>query len=121
MDEIANSTMNSTFFAEAGPCNATNNITICPNEIDLFKSKILMNSDSKESKRMNLKINKCTGYSTCVTDPSALNSYFKDKLFIFKLESDGIDLESFSDPTIVELHTIGQYQLSPDNVVISNV
>ena len=68
IDEIYNSTFNSTFLAEAGPCNATGNLTLCPNDIDLFKAKILANYDHPLSKRFNVKINKCTGYSNCVTN-----------------------------------------------------
>jgi hypothetical protein len=45
MDELNTTYTNNTFFAEAGPCNSTNNITICPNDIDLSKTIILGNSD----------------------------------------------------------------------------
>ena len=65
MDEMNSTYINNTFFAEAGPCAATNNITICPSEIDLAKTKIFANSDYKTNKRLNLKINRCTGYSNC--------------------------------------------------------
>ena len=65
MDEMNSTYINNTFFAEAGPCNSTNNITICPNEIDLEKAKLFANSDYRTSKRFNVKINRCTGYSNC--------------------------------------------------------
>ena len=65
MDEMNSTYINNTFFAEAGPCPATNNITICPSEIDLAKTKIFANSDYKTNKRLNIKINRCTGYSNC--------------------------------------------------------
>ena len=73
MDEMNSTYINNTFFAEAGPCNTTSNITICPNDMDLSKTKIFANSDYKTNKRLNLKINKCSGYSNCVYDTHSLN------------------------------------------------
>jgi hypothetical protein len=110
MDEMNTTYINNTFFAEAGPCSSTKNITICPNDVDLSKTKIFANSDYKTNKRLNLKINKCTGYSSCVQNTQYLNQYFRDKIFEFKLESDAIDLKNYGDdPIVAELQTLGSY------------
>ena len=76
-------------FAEAGQCSV-NKLTLCPGPIDLEKLQLYGNDDTPISQRFNLQILRCSGYE-CERDEKKKKAFFKNKLFIARIESPELD------------------------------